>query len=244
MWRHTFVVAGAKPEALRDLMTTDDFRRIVLSMPGAEELTGMGYPNFRAERKSFATIEDDVPVIRLTRDQQARFITTAPEMFSPVSSGWGLLGSTIVRIEAADEAVVRDAVTTAWRNVTNTAADSVKITDVACVVKAVDDVGTRIADVDDGNVPSTTADVAHVAADAADVANVPAAANAVHDAKVADADAADVRDTCNVADVADAAGVANVAVVSVADTVEVEPRDDLQSAIERLQTFCGKEPAR
>ena len=67
-------------------MTLDDFRRIALSMPGAEELTGLGYPNFRAERKSFATIEDDVAVLRLTRTQQTAFIAKAPEMFAPASS--------------------------------------------------------------------------------------------------------------------------------------------------------------
>ena len=67
-------------------MTIDDFRRIALSMPGTEELTGLGYPNFRAERKSFATIEDDVAVLRLTRKQQTAFIAKAPEMFAPASS--------------------------------------------------------------------------------------------------------------------------------------------------------------
>jgi hypothetical protein len=90
-------------------MTIDDFRRIALSMPGAEELSGLGYPNFRAERKSFATIEESTPVLRLTRDQQATFMATAPEMFAPASSGWGRLGSTIVRLDAADEAMLRDA---------------------------------------------------------------------------------------------------------------------------------------
>jgi hypothetical protein len=33
------------------LMTTDDFRHMALSLPGAEELNGLGYPNFRAGRK-------------------------------------------------------------------------------------------------------------------------------------------------------------------------------------------------
>jgi hypothetical protein len=203
-------------------MTIDDFRRVALSMPGAEELSGMGYPNFRAERKSFATIEDDVAILRLSQHQQARLIATAPEMFAPASSGWGRLGSTIVRLEAAEEAEVRDAVATAWHNVSTPTADAVKVTDVG-----------------DIDVPATASEVAIAAAD---VADVPAAADAVPDAKVADAVAADVRDTCNVADVDDGADVANVAVVNVA--AEVEPRDNLQRAIERLQAYCGKEPTR
>src|SRR5262249_37649126 len=84
--------------------TLSDFRRIALSMPETEELNGMGYQNFRTGRKSFATIEDTVAIIRLTRDQQATFVGTAPEVFAPDSSGWGRLGSTVVRLEVADEA--------------------------------------------------------------------------------------------------------------------------------------------
>ena len=50
--------------------TVSDFRRIALSMPATEELTGMGYPNFRTAGKSFATIEDTMVVIRLTRERK------------------------------------------------------------------------------------------------------------------------------------------------------------------------------
>ena len=56
-------------------------------------------------------------IIRLTRDQQATFVAVAPEVFAPDSSGWGRLGSTVVRLEAADEATVQVAIATAWRNV-------------------------------------------------------------------------------------------------------------------------------
>ena len=66
-------------------MTTDDFRRIALSLPGAEELNGLGYPNFCTGRKSFATIEDSKAVIRLTRDQQAAFVAAAPAVFGTSS---------------------------------------------------------------------------------------------------------------------------------------------------------------
>jgi len=108
-------------------MTIDDFRRIALSMPGAEELTGLGYPNFCAGRNSFATIENSAAVLRLTRDQQATFMVTASETFAPASGGWGRLGRTIVRLEAVDEAMLRVAVATAWRNVTHADAGTVKI---------------------------------------------------------------------------------------------------------------------
>jgi hypothetical protein len=212
-------------------MTLDDFRHTALSMPGAEELTGMGYPNFRAERKSFATIEDDVAVLRLTRNQQTTFIAKAPETFAPASSGWGLLGSTIVRLEAAEEAVVRDAVATAWRNVSTATSDTVNIADVACAkVNAAEGEATAV-DGADVNVPDAAADI-------------PRADACVHDAKVADigTTGADVDaagpDARNLA-VVDAADVANAAVVNIVDTAEVE-RDDLKSAIERLEVYWGQ----
>ena len=44
--------------------TLSDFRRIALSMPETEELNGMGYPSFRTGRKSFATIDDTMAVLR------------------------------------------------------------------------------------------------------------------------------------------------------------------------------------
>jgi hypothetical protein len=98
-------------------VTPSDFRRIALSMPETEELNGMGYLNFRTARKSFATLEDAIAVTRLTRDQQTIFVATAPEVFAPDSSGWGRLGNTVIRLEVADEATVKVAVATAWRNV-------------------------------------------------------------------------------------------------------------------------------
>src|SRR5258708_6202209 len=126
-------------------MTIDDFRRIALSLPGAEELNGLGYPNFRTGGKSFATIENLMAVIRLTRDQQATFVAAAPKVFAPVSSGWGRLGTTVIRLDVADEATAQDAIATAWCNVAHAGsvldadiADAVGAVGVASVVDAAD----------------------------------------------------------------------------------------------------------
>src|SRR3984893_4323114 len=116
-------------------MTTDDFRRMALSLPGAEELNGLGYSNFRTGRKSFATIEGSTAVIGHPRDQQATCVAAAPEAFEPVSSGWGRLGSTVIRLDVADGATVQDALATAWCNVADVA--SVLDADIADAVEAV-----------------------------------------------------------------------------------------------------------
>jgi hypothetical protein len=227
-------------------MTIDDFRRIALSTPGAEELSGLGYPNFRAERKSFATIEDAAAVIRLTRDQQASFMATAPQMFAPAFDGWGKWGSTIVRLEAADEATLRTALATAWRNVTNLTADAFNAADAKC------------ADVDhDGDIAATDAtvadvDVHHAAANVA--SDVVPARNAaglhVNVGDVDDAEIADVPDACNGADVVDATeakgledptDVADAALVKVVAATQIEPPDDLKNVIERLQVYWERQ---
>jgi hypothetical protein len=73
-------------------------------------------------------------VIRLS-DQQATFVATAPEVFAPDSSGWGRLGSTVIRLEVADEATVQVAVATAWSNVAEVGNAS-EVIDVAFVESA------------------------------------------------------------------------------------------------------------
>jgi hypothetical protein len=98
-------------------MKLDDFRRIALSLPRTVATNGLGYTSFRAKGKSFAAIDDSVPVIRLTRDQQKAVMAVAPDTFSPEPGGWGLMGSTVVRLEAAQEAAVREVLAAAWRNI-------------------------------------------------------------------------------------------------------------------------------
>jgi hypothetical protein len=184
-------------------------------------------------------------VLRLTRDQQATFMVTAPEMFTPASTGWGRLGSTIVRLEAADEAMLRDALATAWRNVTNAAANAVKIADAFMVaeaagvanVAAVGEIVAKVANVDDpGAVSDLTAEVANVRA--------VSVGDAVHEANVADIGvevahvrAADIPDACKVADAAVTAKSPDAPVV-IANVTDVNVTgDDLQSVIDRLQVY-------
>jgi hypothetical protein len=220
-------------------------------------LNGMGYPNFRAERKSFATIEDAAALIRLTRDQQAIFVGTAPEMFAPATDGWGKWGSTIVRLEAADEATLWDALATAWRNVTGVPVDPFKVGDADNLNDAVDNtagIDAKMTDIDAADV--ATADVPHVVA--ADVANDPGIPFAdVHDARIADDDDVAHVDTADIPDVGNRAGgtdpakgpdggaeVANIPADNVVTSAKVESNDDLQNVIKRLEVYWGQGPAR
>lgn len=101
-------------------MTRDDFRRLALGLPEAAESAHQGSPDFRVRNKIFATLgprDPHLAVVKLTPDQQDILSSAEPAIFTPVPGGWGRQGWTHLNVEAADEATVRSALTTAWRNV-------------------------------------------------------------------------------------------------------------------------------
>lgn len=99
-------------------MTAADFRRIALSLEGAEEGSHMGAADFRVGGRIFATlaaVSQGYGNLMLTPEQQAAFIAEQPDLFLPVPGGWGKNGTTHIRLEAADEDVLAGVLRTAWR---------------------------------------------------------------------------------------------------------------------------------
>ena len=99
-------------------MTVDDFRRLALSLPGVEENSHMGNPDFRVGGRIFATLAAQTKGfgnVMLTPDQQAAFIEELPDVFLPVPGGWGRNGATHVRLAMASEDVLAGALHTAWK---------------------------------------------------------------------------------------------------------------------------------
>jgi len=99
-------------------MTPSDFRRIALSLEGAEEGSHMGAADFRVGGRIFATLASESQGygnLMLTPEQQAAFILDAPEVFLPVAGGWGRNGATHIRLAAANEDVLAGALHSAWR---------------------------------------------------------------------------------------------------------------------------------
>jgi len=96
----------------------EQFRRIALALEGAVEGAHMGHPDFRVSNRIFASLhsKDQFGMVKLTPDQQKDFIEDHPEMFEPESGAWGRSGCTRVKLKAADEEAVGDAMTLAWRN--------------------------------------------------------------------------------------------------------------------------------
>ena len=100
------------------MQTADDFRRIALAMKDALERSHMGHPDFRVNGRIFATLHGDHlwGMVKLTPDQQRRFVSEAPGTFVPENGSWGLQGCTAVRLETVTEDVLGEALTLAWQN--------------------------------------------------------------------------------------------------------------------------------
>src|ERR1700760_4116144 len=99
-------------------MTANDFRRIALSLEGAEEGSHMGAVDFRVGGRIFATlaaVKQGYGNLMLLPEQQADFVAEAPHVFLPVAGGWGRNGATHVRLAIADEGLLTGALRTAWK---------------------------------------------------------------------------------------------------------------------------------
>ena len=103
--------------ALADLNAAD-FRRIALSLEGAEEGSHMGAVDFRVGGRIFATLasqKQGYGNLMLTPEQQADFVGELPDLFLPVAGGWGRMGATHIRLAAANEDVMTGALRAAWK---------------------------------------------------------------------------------------------------------------------------------
>lgn len=99
-------------------MTVKDFRRIALSLEGAEEGSHMGSADFRVGGRIFATLasqKEGYGNLMLTPELQAAFVEEMPDIFVPIAGGWGRMGSTHIRLAKANEDVLAGALRSAWQ---------------------------------------------------------------------------------------------------------------------------------
>ncbi len=99
-------------------MDAADFRRIALSLEGAEEGSHMGAADFRVGGRIFATLASEKQGygnLMLTPEQQADFVAELPDVFIPIAGGWGRMGMTHIGLAAANRDVLTGALRTAWK---------------------------------------------------------------------------------------------------------------------------------
>ncbi|MBN8729863.1 MAG: MmcQ/YjbR family DNA-binding protein [Acidobacteria bacterium] len=99
-------------------MTPADFRRIALSLDGAEEGSHMGAVDFRVGGRIFATlasVKDGYGNLMITPAMQAAFIEDAPDIFVPIKGGWGRMGMTHIVLAQVNADVLEGALRAAWK---------------------------------------------------------------------------------------------------------------------------------
>jgi hypothetical protein len=98
-------------------MTSADFRRIALSLEGAEEGSHMGAADFRVGGRIFATLASQklgYGNLMLSPEQQTAFVQEQPDLFLPVAGGWGRMGYTHILLSKATEDILAGALRAAW----------------------------------------------------------------------------------------------------------------------------------
>jgi hypothetical protein len=100
------------------MASADDFRRLALALPGAEERAHMGHPDFRVGGKIFATLgspDDEWGMVGLLPEQQELAMEAEPDAFKPAAGAWGRGGSTLVRLDAVSGEWLERTLAWAWR---------------------------------------------------------------------------------------------------------------------------------
>ena len=92
-------------------MTVDDFRELALGFDNTEERAHMGAADFRVGGRIFATLAHGhlgLGNLMLSPEHQKTLIDEAPDVFLPVSGGWGRMGAIHIRLaEATPDQLLR-----------------------------------------------------------------------------------------------------------------------------------------
>jgi hypothetical protein len=99
------------------MITVATARKVILSVPEAEESRHMDHPDFRVNNKIFATLwpREGRAVVKIAVDDQKRLLKSSPQAFS--TNAWSKHGWTNVYLEHVDAKVFRELVEDSWRNV-------------------------------------------------------------------------------------------------------------------------------
>jgi hypothetical protein len=99
------------------MATSDDVRRIALSLPETSEGSLYGTPGFRVRDKAFARLRDDESFLVAwvaDEDDKEALIATEPEVYFTLPHYDGH-PSVLVRLAAIDEDELREVLREAWR---------------------------------------------------------------------------------------------------------------------------------
>jgi len=99
------------------MASSDDFRRIAMSLEGTREAPHFDRTAFKVAR-IYATLAADglTANVKFTPEEQAFKSMMAPQAFAAVPNAWGRQGWTTILLAAMDVSELGDALETAWRH--------------------------------------------------------------------------------------------------------------------------------
>lgn len=98
-------------------MTANDFRELALGFDNAEESAHSGAADFRVGGRIFATLAHEhlgLGNLMLSPELQQSLIAEAPDVFLPVSGGWGRMDATHIRLAEATPEQLLKGLQLAW----------------------------------------------------------------------------------------------------------------------------------
>jgi hypothetical protein len=98
------------------MVTADELRRVVRSLPEAEERETWGHPTFRVRDKMFATMSDDgrQATVKATKGEQTALVAAAPATFG-IPAYVGRHGWVSIQLATVDPTELRELMVEAWR---------------------------------------------------------------------------------------------------------------------------------
>jgi predicted DNA-binding protein (MmcQ/YjbR family) len=90
------------------MLTAEGMRKLALALPGAEERSHFGHPDFRVKNRIFAGLAPDGKrgTLKLTPETQEVVMSARPAVFMPAAGAWGRSGWTYVVLTKATRAEV------------------------------------------------------------------------------------------------------------------------------------------
>src|SRR5262245_4230919 len=99
------------------MATPAQLRSLCLSMPGAEEKSHFGKPDFRVKNKIFAGLTETPGrgYFKARPELREELFAARPGVFEPAQGGWGRSGWTYVALPKVELSVLREVIADAWR---------------------------------------------------------------------------------------------------------------------------------
>jgi YjbR len=99
------------------MLTAKRALELVRELPDLTEYDHFGSNAFKGKGSTFVTVWEtkNTANLRLSPEEQRRFVMLDGEGFVEIDNAWGRQGWTTVNLEFVDEAAFREALTSAWQ---------------------------------------------------------------------------------------------------------------------------------